>query len=526
MEIKGIYDIAKAINSFESSETVYLNSGNISLAVIGEKPDKTAKEIADNFKTSGSDIAGKINELFLTAIFDKESGVLHILSDLFSSPYNLYYTVADSKFYYSSSLKWLLKVSGIKRELDQDAVSYFKINGFVLGDKTLIKGVNKLGYAEEIIVSKNGVSKKALKYTFNYQQKPAARAKLINTVRESIRNSSGISEPCIALSSGYDSNMVLDTLRKVPDTFVHAFSVGGETGRNETVAVSENVKNMSGVDLSVSIVNRDNFNTLADIVWRLEGSVFERGIILQYALAKSISEYGIENPVCICGECADQVMNRNFRDDMNKTLSGKNRPDQRLLYNYNPFVTGTTIILKKSSLMLNSFGITSRYPFIKKNVLENTVPLGKENGLGKNLYRKLCANELPDFVLKNISMVGGSTNNNAILNEEDYAKLKAGLKRSPVVAKITTQTVPRYISFVEQTHRVKGVLKRYFSSLKPKKGEDKKPFTLKTNDMTEELMSVYLLLFYELFITGNHDDAFDKVSSPLNTKEILNIYDI
>ena len=59
-----------------------------------------------------------------------------------------------------------------------------------------------------------------------------------------------------------------------------------------------------------ALTDKDTLSTLPDLVWRLEGAVYEVGNFLQYELNRTLAENGVKR--IFCGECADQVLHEDY----------------------------------------------------------------------------------------------------------------------------------------------------------------------------------------------------------------------
>ena len=100
------------------------------------------------------------------------------------------------------------------------------------------------------------------------------------------------------LSNGYDSNLILHTIRSFINRRIHAFTIGGKKGRNEIPFVSNNLRSYNNIVHHTGIVDECIFEYFPDIVWRLDGTLYEGGVFLQYALSKLAREKGAYCMIC------------------------------------------------------------------------------------------------------------------------------------------------------------------------------------------------------------------------------------
>lgn len=526
MQINGIFNISKKENIFSDCICSYAENSKYIFNVIGEDSEKTSEILKDEYQKADCHIIKKIDSLFIAVIFDKEEKSLHIFSDLFSSEYNLYYTFSDNNFYYSTSLKWLLKASEIHREFDRSGVDEFLTNGFILGKNTLIKNVEKLTAGVEIIVDENGINYKSISVSADEISNADAKNNLLNTLQKKIEScADGKEKIDMPISGGYDSNLILNTLVNNTDSEIRTFSIGEESETNEITRVRQNMKLYKNVELNVSIVTDDFFESFSDIVWRLDGCVYEAGIVLQYALAKAVSEKGGKD--LICGEFADQLMNKNFDADRKKALSKKHDPFQSYTYVENPFVKGSMLILKKSAVMLNSFGITGHYPFASESLTPFSKALADDNGTNKKFYISKCVTVFPEEVVSNIAKEAGATRNQAFISEEKFEEVKAKLNSIEEVSYICKKTNSSKATVGGQAKKMINIAKKVSKNVKMhgvKTGLTKSFSTAQSKSLDTELQKLYLLIFNELFISQKHDNCFENSSAPLTSTQILDGY--
>ena len=128
--------------------------------------------------------------------------------------------------------------------------------------------------------------------------------------------------------------------------------------------------------------------------------MYERGIFLQYELSRLIHMHSGHR--LICGECADQVFH---------AKAYQQAQEGTFLFDYfhTPYEMAANVVLKKSALMLRSFGITGAYPFLDMNVLRLGYRTRARNGIDKHFHKEQCHKYLPDYVCASLSKVGGST---------------------------------------------------------------------------------------------------------------------
>lgn len=523
LELSGVYDTHKKNNKIDVSNCQTYENKDMAIYVVTDSMSDITKIIAEKYPLDGASCAGKIQALFIAMIEDKHSGKISIFNDLTSSMLNMYFTLRDNQVFYSTSLKWVLSNSKCSRELNEIAAAKFIKNGCIQNEETLVKNVFKLKENCELIIDGSNIEQRNYGYSFDEVDRNTAKKQLISTLQKNIVECIDDNEDAvIPLSNGFDSNLIMHTLLQRQKN-IKAFTIGGKTGRNEIEAVRNNVEGIKQVELNTVLVDNIFLENLTDIVWRLEGALFERGIILQYALAKTLKEAGADS--LICGEYADQILSCKYVESIQ---------DKKV--EENPYTIGNLIILKKSGIMLNSFGIIGRYPFTRQNIIPLSLALRKDNGTDKVFYKKECKKIFTPKIAKSVKKVGGSTYNSAILSENNYTELKNIADNSELIKQI------EYLALEEETQSEKDeksmnrrdvisyLLRNYGFTTLLKKVTVRAVAKIKRNDSTERVESnerkynevlakIYLLAFNELFIKSKEINVCEEV--PVSLTELL-----
>lgn len=526
MKISGVFDLNSNKNEFTACDCAEISTQKLTARVLCSEPYTDPKRVAA-FVTAQAG-RGQLDEdgLFLAVVCYQNK--LYCFADSTTSPWVLYYTRTNGKFYYATSLKLLLKSSGIARRMNLTAAKGFLKNGIVRGNQTLVENVYKLDVGELLIAGNGEVHKKQLQYAGVTH---AAPSDLIPALRQSVnsyaKNQKNIYMP---LSGGFDSNLILDTLTKSSHT-IDAFTIGGETGKNEIPSVQKNVASYQNVTHHTGAADRSLFKKLPEIIWRLDGYVFERGIFLQYLLAQLVKENGGE--MMICGECSDEHQHLLYQHEWKRLRSEPVSPLEVMDWMYQPYTWGNFVVMKKSALMLNSFGIRACYPFATKHFTDVAGALGKENLDGKKLYKRLLKDELPAALYDSLQQAGGSTSIEAVIDDEERASMAREVNNSELIRRVTAETPDSFrapwLDYAELYLHEKGEENAAVRKGRTKYGVKKRmeklrlytPQTEKPDDSLESQMKAYyLILFDKLFLSGDYDKEFDNDALSLETKDL------
>lgn len=480
-------------------------------------------KIVELFLRYGNDITMHLSGLYMLLIYNKEKGSLHFYHDRSTSSVFLYYTLINNCFYYSNSLKWLLKTSSMQRKMDDNQLEQFMKNGYITGSETLVQNVKKLGAFYSLFVNRNMVKQIPVTYSIPFIGISDALLQWKTVLDDAIcRTFVKEDEINMAISAGYDSNYIMYVASLAEELPINAFSVGGKNGKNEIPLVQCNIKAYNNVSLFTSYTDSNTLLCLPDIVWRLEGSVYECGVFLQYELARLARS--MKKKYLICGECADQVMNMWFYDDYQTKPHGVNKIYKSTEF---PYLFGSYIVLKKSGLLTDSFGIEARYPYLDNRFQAIAKSIGKINGISKKHHVENCIQTLPKEVVVNLSKIGGSTDCHSLFNSSrEVRQFKAMIEH--------TAFFSDYYFLIGRcsecsSHKSHRALK-WFSDIRNKmstRQNSNKDSRLSKEYFYDEICIreyvgyAYLILFQKLFLSGEYDGLFDNNGIDVSLSDLL-----
>ena len=366
------------------------------------------------------DYTDKALGLWTKLKYDKHNKELLVEQHMYGTPNPIYIAEKDNVVFISESLLRLKCLMKVQYELNVDILPHFFYNGFLAGQHTLVRGVYKLSLGkrlrikngqaqledinilQSIIKDNNDINGKNYNEIYDFVLGEAIESSLVFLKNE---------RKCVALSTGYDSNYILYQIKKIlQEQNVEVYSVGGYNGADETLNAQIIAEKYDNILFNKSLVTPKTLDYFDDIVLRLEGSVYERGIFLQYELAKLLKEHNCR--FLLCGEAADQVFNKNT---YNNTL------ENRFLYDYynTPLEMAYYVVMRKSVSLLWSFGIRGIYPFINSNVIKMGFLTRELNGVEKTFHKQRCMEKLPQEVSSMIIKQGGSTSLSALFEENE-----------------------------------------------------------------------------------------------------------
>jgi len=392
--------------------------------------------------------------IYLAVIYDANQGKAYLVQSEFGCPMPLYYTDADGKFVFSTSMKSLLLEADIKREFYmpsvQDFMSYSEI---IPNEHTLVKGVEKLVTQRNMIINIRSGKKTFQSFvpkdrTLTCQE---AESQLIDSIGNQIKQiARNLRKPgyTLTLTGGWDSNLMLSFLNTMDAHEIKAVTINGGGATNEIPAVEHALKFHSKDKVQHFAYTMQNsiFDVLPNIVWIFEGYMFQSGLFLRYALSQLACDIG--SSTVFLGSGADPILNtemgpggdkvyepypnasafdavrelkktirilciRGFIGDIYFAIKGESKENRirrkclrsgyRQRYNiqieYN---------MKMHELMLNSFGIQGLYPFINRSTVSCAKPLrswNKDKSLYKQKVREWLGPEISSVLKKSQAVV-------------------------------------------------------------------------------------------------------------------------
>ncbi len=471
------------------------------------------------FAQFGDGITQHLNGAYIAVFYRKADGALYVFHDRATSPVALYFAERNGAVYLSTSLKKLLAESKIDRKLNEDVIEEFLVNGFLYGGDTLLEGVHKIRGYHCLVIDGDGARQAPVSYPFTEIRKGEALEQFKPTLDDSVKRClEGLEEACFPLSSGYDSNYIAYVSTELAEKPATAFSIGGRRGKNEVPIVEENAPYYRNLTLKTALTDEDSLRHFPDIVWRLEGNVYESGLFLQYELMKLVRESG--NHTLLCGEVADQVMNLNYlREDRIHPSAGENGP---LYYEFSeyPYIFSSYLILKKNGILADSFGVETRYPYLDEPLISVCHALRNISRKDKRVHVANCQECLPPQVTANMSKIGGSTEFHSLFHSKaEMTAFFDAVERSdffrnhlPLIKKYSYEESQKQTGVT----LLKTKLRNAALSLLHIRRDD---YFNEEMKLKEYLCVAYLILFEKLFVEGTPD--FTAPSCELSFAEAL-----
>lgn len=377
----------------------------------------TPAQVAGYLRENG-DIAD-IDGLYSMIVFDKLNGKIIALQDIFSYFHPLYYSTFGGGICIALFLRQIIAETKMQPRLNSANIAEFLYNGFLTDDRSLICNICK-------VLAMNVMTYDCKSHKVGYKKRvypisAEGESDYFEIIRENLREFlDGKPSINMALSSGYDSNFLLDSVNRIdPSCKITAYTIGAANGNDETQNVKKICAYHPEVRLKVGQVTPDVLQSLPQMVCELEDSVFERGIFLQYVLSKNLSESGAGS--LLLGEGADQILSSEFKTSADPYYFvgiEKHYP-----WVYYPYEMLTYIILKKNGIFLRNRDVKAYYPYLKANFIRGVSGFRKSNGTSKEHYKAYVAGRVGKEVGEILNKRPGSTNLSTLFDQKNMRLL-------------------------------------------------------------------------------------------------------
>jgi asparagine synthase (glutamine-hydrolysing) len=182
------------------------------------------------YEESGPLFADRLHGMFALALWDASRERLVLVRDRLGKKPLLYTRLADGTFAFASEVKALLRLPGVSRELDLQAVDAYLALQYIPGDGTALRGIRKVPPGHVLVVE--GDAERLERY---WQLAPAEPSgseeewleRVRTTVGEAVRKRLVADVPLGALlSGGIDSSIVVALMAQASPEPVRTFTVG------------------------------------------------------------------------------------------------------------------------------------------------------------------------------------------------------------------------------------------------------------------------------------------------------------
>jgi len=263
--------------------------------------------IVHAYEEYGNNCVNHFNGMFAFAIWDSNKKKLLLARDrLGIKP--LYYALYNEKLIFASEIKSILQYKEFKKEIDYTALNNFFTFRYVPGEKTIIKGINRLlpGY---ILIYKDKQIKINKYWDLDFCPTNEKIDYYVNNLRSLIEDSVKkrlMSEVPLGifLSGGIDSTAILSYADEFSDKQIKTFNLSFCDWPDNELRYAKNASEFFNTNHKEITVTPDIIKLLPKVIWHMDEPVADPTAILNYVLAEKASK---SVKVILTGEGADEI---------------------------------------------------------------------------------------------------------------------------------------------------------------------------------------------------------------------------
>lgn len=263
--------------------------------------------IVHAYEEYGDQCPTKLNGMFGFAILDLRNQTVFIARDrLGIKP--LYYYSDPIKFAFGSELKSILKLDGVSREVDRQALDTFLTFEYIPSPYSIFKDIKKLPPGHSLTLKDGKITIKEywdLKYNECSASEDELCEQLIELLHDSVKIRLMSDVPLGAfLSGGIDSSSIVALMSKIMDRPVKTFSIGfkessyNETGFAQTIAKKFNTEHYE------STIETNALDLTEKLVGHLDEPFGDFSIFPTYLVSKMARQHVT---VALSGDGGDEL---------------------------------------------------------------------------------------------------------------------------------------------------------------------------------------------------------------------------
>jgi len=268
--------------------------------------------ILAGYRAWGASAVSRFNGMFAFALWDAGERILFLARDrLGKKP--LYWIQVPGGFAFASEVKVLLRHPGASAEVDRRLLPAFLAYRYVPGAETLFKNVHCLPPGHTVLVSAGRGIAEPEKY-WDYDFEPSGRVSAADAVQDrfrellldSVRLRMIADVPVGAfLSGGLDSSVIVALMARLHPEPLKTFSIGFETGVDETAFAREVAKRYGTDHHEVRVGSRDLIDNIPRVLHSRETPITEASDIPIFLLSKLART---KVTVVLSGEGSDEIL--------------------------------------------------------------------------------------------------------------------------------------------------------------------------------------------------------------------------
>jgi asparagine synthase (glutamine-hydrolysing) len=259
------------------------------------------------YTLDGVESFGRLNGMFACAFWDRRTSSLVLLRDrLGKKP--LFYRRDAQRLLFGSELKSLLAWGPIDRTIDLRALHEYLTFGHIIGEASIVQGVQRVPPAHFVIVRDGQVTSRPywqLRYAPEPVDEREATERVEDLLRQAVRRRLMSEVPLGAfLSGGLDSSLVVALMAEVSSRPVRTFSVGFDEQEFSELNDARRVAEHLGTDHHEIIVKPAALDVLSEFVWHLDEPFSDSSALATYYVCQAARQHVT---VALSGDGGDEV---------------------------------------------------------------------------------------------------------------------------------------------------------------------------------------------------------------------------
>jgi len=270
-----------------------------------------AEVLLDYWARLGIDALAHFEGAFVAAIFERrgETPTLHLVRDAFGIR-RLFYSARGGKFAFSNSVRPLLKLPWVSRELARENLAEYLSFRYTHAPRTLLRDVSALPAGHHLTLSAKGLKVEPwfkLRYSPPFADVPPDGPTLKELEQRLNRavasRASGKERVGVFLSGGLDSSAIALLASRLGP--VHTFTVGMQDAEGDETPYAGRVASLLQTRHEVLRVSADQFrDAMDDVVGRSDQPPPDPAAMPHYLLAKAARPHV---DVILSGDGGDEV---------------------------------------------------------------------------------------------------------------------------------------------------------------------------------------------------------------------------
>ena len=279
------------------------------------RSESDSEVIVHLFEDMGSRAIDHLDGMFALAVWDAREGTLTLARDRVGKK-PLFLWSDDTRVVFASEIKALLAHPEIRADIDEDAIPYYFLHGYVPHPRTLYRGISHLEPGTVVSFSRDGrrTNRRYWQLTFPpldvQRQAPPSRAEAARRVRElvtaAVQRRLMSDVPLGAfLSGGVDSTIVVGVMSQLLGEPVRTFSIGFDDDPSfDETAVARDTAQRFGTQHTEFRVRPSAAELIDTLVYHHDGPFGDSSAIPTYLVSKLTREHVT---VALTGDGGDEV---------------------------------------------------------------------------------------------------------------------------------------------------------------------------------------------------------------------------